>query len=111
MKECDCVDMKQILPDCGAKNQCFIPAVTVETTANLAGLFGLVHVAANNTTYYISRDRRILKVWAGPVEVDGYDYTTNPLKLRSQAVYDFENNRIVVYSSTGTYRIINMEEA
>lgn len=86
-----------------------IPSVVVETTENLGELADcFAHVTSINTTFYIDDKHRIMIVWAGPVEVDGYDYENNPLKLRSQTVYDFENNRAIFYNKTGSYRLIDL---
>lgn len=88
-----------------------IPTVVVETTESLKELADcFVHVANINTTFYIDDKHRMIITWAGPVEVDGYDYENNPLKLRSQVVYDFENNRAIVYNKTGAYRFITLTE-
>lgn len=89
---------------------CTIPYLTVDTAdgiKNVAACF--VHVISTNTTYYIDDQHRIGIVWTGPVEYDDYDYATNPLKLRSQEVWDFKNNRVVRYSKTGAYRLSAME--
>lgn len=89
-----------------------IPSVTVDKVDALKDLADcFVHVTSINTTFYIDDKHRIMITWAGPVEVDGYDYEANPLNLRSQTVYDFENNRAIVYSKTGAYRIIELKEA
>ena len=90
----------------GADPQCppvaVIPVLEVLTRENLKDLSAcLVHVDENNTTYYIDHQHRIIQVWAGPVEVDDYDYQNNPLGLRSQEVWDFKNGRVVRYSATG----------
>lgn len=92
-------------------HQCIIPVLTIETAdglRNVAGCF--VHVLQNNTTYYIDDKHRIITVWAGPVEHDNYDYATNPLDLRSQEVWDFENNRVIRYNKTGEYRLSTIAE-
>lgn len=89
-----------------------IPAVTVDTVdgiTNLANCF--VHVASINTTYYIDDKHRPMITWAGPLEVDNYDYATNPLGLRSQTVYDFTNNRAIVFNKRGEYRLIDLRGA
>ena len=86
-----------------------IPSVTVEETSNLKDLADcFVKVSNINTTFYIDDKHRITLIWAGPVEVDGYDYENNPLGLRSQTVYDFENNRAIFYNKTGEYRLITL---
>lgn len=88
-----------------------IPAVTVEHVSNLKDLADcFVHVSDINTTFYIDDKHRMMITWAGPVEVDDYDYANNPLGLRSQTVYDFENNRMVYYNKTGEYRLIALTE-
>lgn len=88
-----------------------IPAVTVESVSNIKDLADcFVHVSDINTTFYIDDKHRIMTIWAGPVEVSDYDYVNNPLGLRSQAVYDFENNRMVYYNKTGAYRLIALTE-
>lgn len=70
-------------PDCLAT--AVIPSITVETVDGITTLANcLVHATSNNTTYYIDDKHRPMLVWAGPVEVDEYNYSTNPLNLRSQ---------------------------
>ena len=89
-----------------------IPSITVMDTSGIKGLADcLVHVASNNTTYYIDDKHRIIITWAGPVEADDYDYENNPLGLRSQTVYDFANNRAIYYDKYGRYRLIALQEA
>lgn len=92
-------------------HSCVIPALTVETAdgiGNVAACF--VHVIQTNTTYYIDDKHRITIIWAGPVEYNDYDYATNPYKLRSQQVWDFQNNRIIYYDKTGAYRLATLTE-
>ena len=88
-----------------------IPAITVEDVSgikNIADCF--VHVSNINTTFYIDDKHRMMITWAGPVEVNDYDYENNPLNLRSQTVYDFENNRAIYYNKIGEYRVITLGE-
>lgn len=88
-----------------------IPTVVVETTEGLDELADcFVHVANINTTFYIDDKHRSIITWAGPVEISDYDYENNPLKLRSQTVYDFANNIAIVYNRTGAYRLIELTE-
>lgn len=102
--KCSRAGIRNVAPTC--KDIAVIPSVTVENTAGLKGLADcFVHVIDNNTTYYIDDKGRMMITWAGPVEIDGYDYQSNPLKLRSQSVYDFVNNIEVYYNATGAYRI------
>lgn len=102
--KCSRAGIRNVAPSC--KDVAVIPSVTVETTEGLRGLADcFAHVIANNTTYYIDDKGRMMITWAGPVEIDGYDYQSNPLKLRSQSVYDFVNNIEVYYNATGAYRI------
>ena len=73
-------------PDCKAK--AVIPSITVETVdglTNLANCF--VHVTDINTTFYVDDKHRIMIIWAGPVEVEAYDYETNERGFRSQDCY------------------------
>lgn len=86
-----------------------IPAITVADMTgikNIADCF--VHVENINTTFYVDDKHRLMITWAGPVEYDNYDYVSNPLRLRSQTVYDFLNNRAVFYNKLGEYRIIEL---
>lgn len=88
-----------------------IPSVVVESVENLKQLSDcFVHVTNINTTFYIDDKHRMIITWAGPVEFDNYDYMNNPLKLRSQAVYDFANNRVVYYNKVGEYRVTAFTE-
>lgn len=84
-----------------------IPMVTVDNVSNLKDLADcFVHVSSINTTFYIDDKHRMTITWAGPIEVNDYDYTTNPLGLRSQMVYDFKNDRAIYFNKTGQYRFI-----
>ena len=77
-KQKACIRNKQ--PDCEA--QAVIPSITVETVdgiTNLANCF--VHVSSTNTTYYVDDKHRVMITWAGPVEIDGYDVSNNPLNI------------------------------
>lgn len=86
-----------------------IPLLVVDNTDGLKSLAGcFVHVDNINTTFYIDDKHRTAIAWAGPVEQDDYDYQANPLRLRSQVVYDFANNRAIYYNKTGSYRIITL---
>lgn len=92
--------------------QCIIPTVITDSVENLREFSGcFVHVSDINTTYYIDDHHRTIITWAGPLEIDDYDYENNPLRLRSQTVYDFANNLAIYFNKVGEYRIINMEEA
>ena len=91
--------------------QAVIPSLTVESVSNLKDLADcFVHVSDINTTFYIDDKHRIMTTWAGPVEVDDYDYANNPLGLRSQMLYDFQNNRAVYYNKSGAYRLVALTE-
>lgn len=101
--------IRQTTPKC--PYTAVIPIVTLETTDNIRELADcFVHVANINTTYYIDDKHRIIVTWAGPVEVNDYDYRNNPLGLRSQWAYDFVNNRGIFYNAQGVYRTITLTE-
>lgn len=88
-----------------------IPSIELPTVDGLKQLYNcLVHVDANNTTYYVDDQHRIILIWAGPLETDDYDYAENPLKLRSQEVWDFKNNRVIRFNKTGEYRLSALTE-
>lgn len=92
--------------------QAVIPSLTVESVSNLKDLADcFVHVSNINTTFYVDDKHRPVITWAGPVEVDDYDYANNPLGLRSQMLYDFQNNRAIYYNKSGQYRLIALTEA
>ena len=79
-----------------------IPAITVDDVSgikNIADCF--VHVSNINTTFYIDDKHRMMITWAGPVEADDYDVDANPLRLRSQSVYDYSNGRMTYYDKLG----------
>lgn len=102
--KCVRAGIRNVAPSC--KDVAVIPSVTVENVEGLRGLSDcFVHVTTTNTTYYIDDKGRMMIVWAGPVEADGYDYSVNPLGLRSQSVYDFANNIEIYFNATGAYRI------
>ena len=93
-------------PDC--PYQAVIPTLTVEDVSGLKNLADcFVHVSNINTTFYIDDKHRMMITWAGPVEVRDYDYQNNPLNLRSQVVYDFDNGRAIYYNAQGEYMIFN----
>lgn len=84
-----------------------IPTIEIADKSELKSLYNcLVHVSNINTTYYIDDKGRIITTWAGPVISNGYDYEANPLELRSQEVWDFENKRVIKYSETGETIVI-----
>lgn len=88
-----------------------IPSITVEKMDQIKSIYGsFVHVAENNNTLYIDEDGRAIITWAGPVEIDDYNYSLNPLNLRSQTVYDFKNNRAIYFNRIGKYRLITLRE-
>lgn len=101
-----CIRVKD--PDC--PYEAVIPMVTVENIDNIKSLADcFVHVSSINTTFYIDDKHRMTITWAGPVEADGYDYENNPLNLRSQTVYDFENRRAIYFNDRGQYMIFREE--
>ena len=101
--------LRAVEPKCPFK--AVIPSITVDDKSGLKQLADcFVHVANINTTYYIDDKKRITKIWAGPVEANAYDIETNPLGLRSQWVYDFENNIGAYYNAVGQYRTIELTE-
>lgn len=92
-------------------HECIIPLVSVENAdgiKNLAACY--VHVLSTNTTYYIDERGRAIITWQGDVFVDDYDYQNNPLGLRAQKVYDFANNREIIYNAQGAYRLLTLTE-
>ena len=91
---------------------CVIPAITVETIdgiTNLANCF--VHVTSINTTFYIDDKHRPMIIWAGAVEVTGYDVVSNPLGLRSQECYNLVDGKeqLVYFDKQGVGHIIGQE--
>lgn len=89
-----------------------IPSITVEDNSNIKDLADcFVHIANTNTTIYIDDKHRMIVTWAGPVEVDDYNYENNPLNLRSQTAYDFKNNRAIYFNRAGEYMIFNADQA
>lgn len=89
-----------------------IPAVTTETVDNITALANcFVHVSNINTTFYIDDKHRPMITWAGPVEIDMYDYQENPLNLRSQTCYSTINGTFteIYFDKTGTAHIIGTE--
>lgn len=71
----------------------------------------LVHVSNINTTIYVDAQHRYIVTFAGPVFVDDYSYSTNPLGLRAQTCYDFKNNRAIIYNKTGAYKLMTLQGA
>lgn len=90
-----------------------IPSVTVETIDGLRNLRdAFVHVSNINTTFYIDDKGRMMITWAGPVEVDEYDYRANPLNLRAQMLYTTEGsaNLVIYYDKEGNYQILGISD-
>ena len=101
--------LRGVEPSCPM--QAVIPSVVVDDVSGLKNLADcFVHVTSINTTFYIDDKHRTMITWAGPVEVDNYDYRNNPLGLRSQTVYDFANNVAIYFNKTGGYRKITLAE-
>lgn len=86
--------------------------VCVETIDGIKGLANtFVYVSSINTVYYVSPCHEITIISSGPVFVDNYDATSNPLGLRAQVAYDFPANVAYAYAPDGSYRVINLKEA
>lgn len=99
--------IRNIQPSCD--NLAVIPSINVETIDGLKGIQDcFVHVMNINTTYYVDDKHRITTIWAGPIFADEYDYQTNELNVRGNTVYDFVNNRAIVFNNSGDYRIISI---
>ena len=85
-----------------------IPSITVEDKSGMKNIAdALIHVANINTTFYIDDKHRITKVWAGPVEYNGYNLEENPNGLRSQFLIDFANDKGAYYNAVGEYKEFN----
>lgn len=108
-KRCGCI-RKGEAPTCPFI--CVIPSVTVQSTSGIKGLADcFVKVTDINAVYYIDDKSRVMEIWKGDLYIDDYDYAVNPLKLREQTVYDFKNNRAIVYNTIGQYRLTTLTEA
>lgn len=89
--------------------QAVIPSVVVENVSGLKNIADcFVHVTTINTTFYIDDKHRTTITWAGPVEVNNYDYANNPLGLRSQTVYDFAAGKGYYYNATGDCKAFDL---
>ena len=91
-----------------------IASVTIETIDGINQLADcFVHVTSINTTFYIDDKHRIMTIWAGPVEAESYDYSNNPLGLRSQTCYTTINSVYteIYFDKQGVAHIIGKEEA
>lgn len=87
-----------------------IPSVTVETIDGIKNLRDVfVHVANINTTFYIDDKGRMMITWAGPVEIDEYDYRTNPFNLRGQLLFTTEGSAklVIYYDKSGNYQLLD----
>lgn len=93
---------------CAASCPYAITVQDVRVVKSMANTF--VYVQPINTTYYVDSQHQITTVFSGPVFIDGYNYIANPLNLRGQVCYDYENNRAIAYNRQGEYRIINLEK-
>lgn len=100
--------------DCNPKFLCCPPetanVVPVQSVDGIKGLNNcFVYVQNINTSFYIDNAHRITQLCAMPIYQDNYDYQNNPLGLRSQTVYDFFNNRMIIYAPDGEYRLVKLE--
>lgn len=86
----------------------------VNSVDNVAGIKAyknsFVYVTNINTVFFIDNQRRITTICAMPLYKNNYDYQNNPLGLRSQTVYDFDNNLMIIYGPDASYRLIEMKE-
>lgn len=83
-------------------NDAVIPTVTVATVADMKGITNaFVHVADNNTTYYVDDNGRVITTWAGLASVSDYDFDVNPLNLRNQIAYDAGGAVAAIYDKQG----------
>lgn len=98
---------------CYKSNPCS-PPPTVITTQSVEGIKGLtncfVYIININSTFYISSCHEITIIFSGPVYIDNYDYSANPLGLRNQTCYDFANNAAYHYNAAGEYRVSTLKE-
>lgn len=84
---------------------------SVQTVAGIKALKNtFVYVTDINTVFFVDNQRNITQICAFPIFQDNYDYQNNPLGLRTQIVYDFENNRAIIYDGTGNYRLMTLQE-
>lgn len=82
---------------------------SAQTVAGIKALTNtFVHVTDINTVFFVDNQHRITQICAFPIFQDNYDYKTNPLGLRSQIVYDFTNNLMIIFNPQGEYRIVTM---
>lgn len=95
-KECSC---------CGTNNSCATPAcvrakapscankavIASTTVEKVSGMNGIrdafVHVAENNTTYYLDSSGDPIITWVGPIESTRYDVAGNPMGYRKQLLH------------------------
>lgn len=95
-RECSC---------CGTNNSCAIPAcvrakapscankavIASTTVEKVSGMNGIrdafVHVAENNTTYYLDSSGDPIITWVGPIESTRYDVAGNPMGYRKQLLH------------------------
>lgn len=92
--------IKEMEPTCDST--AVIPSITVESVegiTNLANCF--VHVNDINTTFYVDDKHRVMIVWAGPVDMPGYDMEENPNKYKDQIVTDIGKGLAVIYDKHG----------
>lgn len=114
MNTCNCnlpIGAIQRVDKLKCPHKCVLPLVEIANAdgiKNLAACF--VHVLSTNTTYYIDERGRMVVTWQGDLFIDNYDYANNPLNLRAQKVYDFVNNREVIYDAHGQYRLATLTE-
>ena len=102
--------IRQTTPSCC--NDAVIPTVTVATIADMKGITNaLVHVAENNTTYYVDGRGNIIITWAGQANIPGYDMEANPRNLRNQIVTDVEKGIAVLYDAFGHPYMFGLSES
>lgn len=101
------------MDNCNCKKPCNCAGspsvVVVQTTEGMKGLANcFVYVSGINATFYISSAHEITIISSGPVFVDNYDATTNPLGLRNQICYDFAMDVEYIFNAEGKYRIADL---
>lgn len=92
------------------KCDCNRPAtVVVQTPEGMKSLSDvIVYVISTNSVYYVSKCHEITIISCGNVYASNYNAEQNPLSLRGQTCYDFDNNVAYVFDNLGSYRTMSL---
>lgn len=95
------------IPNCSNPVPGSVSVQTVDGLKSLANCYA--YVSSINSTFFVDSCRHITIIYSGPVYINNYDPTQNPLDLRDKVCYDFANNVAYIFNPAGDYRTITLE--